>query len=358
MTRLTNILRGFACLAVFAAVLGTACHFIHEALPFPDVPIVRQKLERFTARTADFDTLFVGSSRIHYHIVPPLFDALAAEAGMPTRSYNAGIAGMRPAEDGYFLDRLLERPPKNLRWVFIELAGLRLPIGEEKRATIRALYWHDWPRLSLLFQRAIVLKPVKSGKSRKLRQTLGELSEPMGHFLDHLTLFVRNQTNFGRGTDLASRFLTGAADRRRAPGADALPDPRGGWNPTGRPEEMSEAELAAYEQALAARRAEPPRKDLGDPVSQKALELMIAKIEKLGATAILIAPPTTAKKLFYPHPEREQKSIVLDFNDIARFPELYEGAIRLDTDHFNSAGADVFTRVLVRRWAEEVKARR
>ena len=356
MNRLLTLLRGFVCLAVFAAVFGTVCHFIHEALPFPDVPIVRQKLERFTARPDDFDTIFVGSSRIHYQVIPPVFDELAAEAGLPASSYNAGVAGMRPAEDGYFLDLLLERPPENLRWVFIELAGLRLPIGEEKRETVRALYWHDWPRLSLLFQRAMVLKPVKSGKRRKLRQTIDELSEPMGHFLDHLALFVRNQTNFGRGTILTTRLLTGTPARRAQ--ADAPPDPRAGWIPTGRPEVMEGAALADYERALADRRAEPPRKDLGDPASQKALERMIARIEKLGATAVLVVPPTTGKKNFYPLPERERKTIVLDFSDIARFPDLYENANRLDTDHVNTAGADVFTRVLVRRWVEEVKARR
>ena len=357
MKRLLTILRGLACLAVFAAVFGTVCHFIHKALPFPDVAIVRQKLERFTARPDDFDTIFVGSSRIHYQVIPPVFDELANEAGLPTISYNAGVAGMRPAEDGYFLDLLLERPPKNLRWVFIELAGLRLPIGEEKRETMRALYWHDWPRLSLLFQRAMLLKPVKSGKRRKVKQTIEELGEPMGHFLDHLALFARNQTNFGRGTALTSRLLTGAA-ARRAPVAEAPPDPRAGWIPTGRPEEMTGEQLASYQRALDDRRAAPARPDLGDPVSQKALERMIARIEKLGATAVLIVPPTTAKKKFYPLPERERKTITLDFSDIARFPELYENANRLDTDHVNTAGADVFTRVLARRWAEEVKARR
>ena len=357
MKRLASILRGFACFAVFAAVFGTVCHFIHEALPFPDVPIVRQKLQQFTARPDDFDTIFIGSSRIHYQIIPPVFDELATTAGLPTSSYNAGVAGMRPVEDSFLLDRLLENPPKNLRWVFIELAGMRLAIDAEKRETLRALYWHDWPRLSLLFQRATVLKPVKSGKRRKLRQTIEELSEPMGDFLNHLALFARNQTNFGRGTALTSRMLTGIS-ARRSPAADAPADPRAGWIPTGRPEEMAGAQLESYERALAERRAAPPRKDFGDPISQKALERMIAKIEKLGATAVLIVPPTTAKKNFYPVPERERKTIVLDFSDIARFPELYENANRLDTDHVNTAGSDVFTRVLVRRWAEEVKARR
>ena len=65
----------------------------------------------------------------------------------------------------------------------------------------------------------------------------------------------------------------------------------------------------------------------------------------------------TAKRVFYPRPERAQRSMVLDLNDPVRFPELYENRYRLDTDHLNTAGADVFTRLLAEQWSAAVKAR-
>ena len=66
---------------------------------------------------------------------------------------------------------------------------------------------------------------------------------------------------------------------------------------------------------------------------------------------------TTSKRNFYPTPERARKTIVLDFCDLEKFPELYEHRYRLDTDHLNTAGAEVFTRIFTETWAAEVKRR-
>jgi hypothetical protein len=80
-------------------------------------------------------------------------------------------------------------------------------------------------------------------------------------------------------------------------------------------------------------------------------------VEQLGATPVLIVTPVTAKRVFFPRPERVQRTMVLDLNDPVRFPELYENRHRLDTDHLNTAGAEVFTRLLAEQWTAEVKAR-
>jgi hypothetical protein len=84
---------------------------------------------------------------------------------------------------------------------------------------------------------------------------------------------------------------------------------------------------------------------------------MIAKVERLGAKPVLIVTPITARRVFYPLPERARKTIVLDFNDPMRFPELYESRNRIDTDHLNAAGAKVFTRLLAEQWSAAVKTR-
>jgi hypothetical protein len=347
-----GILRGALCVAMFSCALGAGCWAIREALPFPDVALVKPKIEHFAAQHDDYDTLFLGSSRIYYQIIPALFDRLAAEQGLPTRSFNAAIAGMRPPEDAYYLDYLLRTPPKHLRWVFIELAGMRTSVDRDKLGTVRGVYWHDWPRLRLLFERALYLRPER--KKWKWRKELNERLEPLADFAEHLPLFIQNQTNLGRGSILTARLVS-TAPARRAPATGTLGEDFAGWVRTGRPEEMIGSELAAFDKALAERRIAPPYRDPGDPVSQKALEIMLAKIEKLGATPVLIVPPTTNKRNFYPLPEREKKTLVLDFCDLGKFPELYEHRYRLDTDHLNTEGADVFTRIFVKTWAEKLR---
>ncbi len=72
---------------------------------------------------------------------------------------------------------------------------------------------------------------------------------------------------------------------------------------------------------------------------------------------MLVVPPTTSKRNFYPTEARAKKTIVLDFCDLEKFPELYEHRYRLDTDHLNTAGAEVFTRIFAKEWADAVQRR-
>ena len=104
---------------------------------------------------------------------------------------------MRPPEDAYFLDQLLAAHPKNLRWVFIELGWVRAAIDETQRGTMRAQYWHDWPRLWVIWKSVTQLKPTE--KRRTLKRIWREVREPMETFPEHLTLFAREMSNLGRG---------------------------------------------------------------------------------------------------------------------------------------------------------------
>ncbi|MEA3212459.1 MAG: hypothetical protein QOE70_5516 [Chthoniobacter sp.] len=338
---------------VLLLAFAAACLVIRRLFPFPEIPNVHAKLAYFREHQNDYDTLFVGSSRINHQIIPAMFDQLSQTAGLPTKSFNAGVAGMRPPEDAYFFDQLLAARPQRLRWVFIEVNYIRANIAEELEGTVRAQYWHDGPRLWQMWQRVTYLKP--SNKRRTLKKVWGELREPLADFPEHLGLFVREMSNLGKGDFLARQLLHERADWRLT-----LPEYLGpglaGWRETGRGEEMIPENRIKFEKERAARLAEPAVHDLGDPVSQENLETMIAKVERLGATPVLIVPPMTGKKAFYPSPERAQKTMLLDFNDIVRFPELYESRHRLDWDHLNTAGAEIFTRLLAEHWIAAVKA--
>ncbi|HYR58777.1 MAG TPA: hypothetical protein VEO95_09120, partial [Chthoniobacteraceae bacterium] len=344
------------CLATFVIGLCGVCWGIREALPFPDIMLVKPKLDHLAAHHDEYDTLFIGSSRIYYQIIPALFDQLAAEQGLPTRSFNAAIAGMRPPEDAYYFDYILRHPPKRLRWVFIELASVHTEMDPDKIGTVRAIYWHDLPRLWLIFQRALSSPRRLLPRRHTWLKALEAQLEPFGDFFAHLPLFIRNETNLGGGSVFTSRLIY-ATLRPPMPPRVTLGADLAGWIRTGRPEVMTGNELADFEKALAQRRVAPAYHDRGDSISQQALETMIAKIEKLGATPVLVVPPTTNKRNFYPAPEREKKTVVLDFCDLEKFPELYENRYRLDTDHVNTEGARVFTRIFVETWAQEVKRR-
>ena len=350
----SRALRLSAGLLVLAVAFVAACIFIRRIFPFPQMPDVHAKLMHFRQHANDYDTLFIGTSRINFQVIPSQFDQLTRAAGLPTRTFNAGVAGMRPPEDTYFFDLLLDAKPKHLRWVFIELMSIRPRFNEELRGTMRAQYWHDLPRLWLMWKRITYLKPGR--KPRTLEKVWDELREPLAEFPEHLGLFFHEMTNLGRGDFLAAQLLHPRIDWR-----DTLTDYLGpdlaGWRATGRGEEMPPDIRAKFEKERAERLVAPAAHDLAEPVSQQALETMIRKVERLGATPVLIVPPMTGKKTFYPRPERVEKTIILDFNDPKRFPELYENRHRLDWDHLNTAGAEVFTKLLAEHWVAAVKAR-
>jgi hypothetical protein len=331
-----------ASLLAFAATFILSCAAIGRFLPFPDVPVVRTKVAHFAAHHDDYDTLFLGSSHFYYQVIPSVFDTLTAGSGHPTRSFNAGIAGLRPPEDGYLLDRFLALSRGNLRHVFFELAILRTRL--DNADSRRAVYWHDWRRMRMIWRATMS----ELGK-KNLSDGIGPVRERLCNLLVHLLLFLRHETNVGRGEIVTARFTA----LRPAQSANAdLGAALDGWIPTNLPEVMQGEMLSRYEREVAERRRQPARKYFGDSISQEALYRMVDAIEKVGAIPVLVVPPTTDTKNFRPI-GGGSRFIILDFCDLETFPELYEPGHRLDLTHLNTAGARIFSRLLGKRFLEE-----
>src|SRR6266404_2822951 len=122
-------------ITVLAFVL--TCAGLNAILPLPEIDVLSPNLRFFLQHRDDFDTLFIGSSRIRHQISPAIFDRTMGAAGFPTRTFNFGVNAMVPPEDGYVLERLLGARPRHLKWVFIELDELqtkRVPETELRSA--------------------------------------------------------------------------------------------------------------------------------------------------------------------------------------------------------------------------------
>lgn len=92
---------------------------------------------------ADFNTLFIGSSKTHYQVDPLLFDSLvnsSANEFNKVHSYNFGIDGMMPPESFFIYKSLLQRDSLKFKTAIIELNFLET--GETKNLfTWRGYYW-------------------------------------------------------------------------------------------------------------------------------------------------------------------------------------------------------------------------
>jgi hypothetical protein len=336
---------------VVAAALGGfagTCCIIAALLPFPDVPAVSEKLAHLATHGDAYDTLFLGSSRIYFQVIPAIFDELTAAGGRPTHSFNAGIAALRPPEDAFYLEKILAHPPRNLRYVFVEAAPLRTRL--ENLESVRAVYWHDWKRLRVLWRSALVQVPKKA----KWRRRLPVMREAFDDFWEHFVLFLRCITNQGRGSAITDHFVP---PEPRPPSRATLGKQLDGWVAVSQRQTMPPAEKEEYEKALAERRAVPARQTFADKISQQEVEKMILRIEKAGAIPVLVVPPTTAKKNFRPEAKRMHSAVLLDFSNVEYFPDLFAADARLDVTHLNTRGARVFSRLLAEHFLVEVPAR-
>jgi len=334
-----------------------SCSLLNHELPFPEVPVVREKLLHLAGRGDDYDVLFVGSSRIHFQVLPSIFDRLAAENGVVVRSFNVGAAGMGSPEDAYLIDEILRRPHRRLRWVFVELS--RLGTGLRPEVTARFTYWHDAPRLWLVARRLCGQALEDEARLRQFRSVplaarYEIWSTTACKLLGHIRYWAIRCSNLGRGTEILDRWLRSRIEQSKSarflgPGMD-------GWESAGRNVQQMTAEARRkYEASYADRLARPAGKERGDDVSQFALAKLVATIERAGALPVLVIPPTPFEKHFFPTPEREAKWQIIDFSDVRRNEDLYVPEHRIDEEHVNTAGAELFTAALAREFVALVK---
>ncbi|MEZ5345354.1 MAG: hypothetical protein R2681_07345 [Pyrinomonadaceae bacterium] len=110
--------------------------FILTAVKLPAVYFEKSDAEYLEEKFAkeDFDTVFIGSSRTKFAIIPAYFDKLSREN---TRSFNFGIAAGSGDESLIRAKQLLENYPK-LKRIYIELS-----IFDENRVNFMEEPWKD-----------------------------------------------------------------------------------------------------------------------------------------------------------------------------------------------------------------------
>jgi hypothetical protein len=323
-----------------AAFIGT-CSLFYHLLPPPEVEGVTPKLQFFRSHQDEFDTLFIGSSRIYHQISPAIFDDVMRTRGVSTRSFNFGIDGMHLPESFYVLELVLASKPRQLKWVFIEFDNLQVLPWPGYRGTQRLLYWHDWTRTSFLVHKLFHYNIFKPQHGEKQREYLGI----------HLALFAKKFCNVGAVSVLIrERFLP----ELDPPTAAKVLGPRHDGFFAG-DVQMSSAQKIAYERALAqARELQIAKPRVVDPYADKAFRLCAQEILKQGAVPIFVVPPAVGAGPVAFRTSASPPGVVLAFNDYDAFSALFRADVRANEGHLNKTGAEEFTRVLAKRFADEL----
>jgi hypothetical protein len=308
------------------------------------------KVEWLRDHGASFDTLFLGSSFTARQVAPAAFDSTMEELGLPTRSFNLGLAGMLPPEDSYVLERALKDREAPLRFALVECQGLRFGIRRRDHFTSRAVYWHDATRMRALWNR------FWAPPSLSIEGDAGPLSPELDskHLRRHAEHWLWNTTRMGRGAEELKQALSSPKDRQRAREREErqLGPDGDGYRPA-EPQSLAGEALASYRAQLAAARERGSGLVYGDRESQAELLRKKALVESHGGRMVLIAPPTTGRQLA---PLPESGLLFLDFTDPDQFPELFAPEHRKDSGHLNQEGAVIYSRLLAQRLAAALRA--
>lgn len=325
MKRLGNV-------AIALATFVAACAGFNAILPEPAIENVTPKLRFFAEHKDEFDTLFIGTSRIHHQISPAIFDAATAQAGKPTHSFNFGVDGMHPPESFFVTDKILALRPRRLRWVFFELEGVQIDWWRAGAGTRRLEYWHDWKQTSLVIRRATNPQGNSPWYARAFRAVMRHRT-----IARHLQLFAKQ---FSRAGAVADLMVNWNNDRR--PGfAGQLGPAKDGYDSALPP--MPPQRVPSYLKKL---RHETSGAHLQfvDPHAEQAYREFASRFAALGARTLFVITPvaTQSPRRFHP----PAPGPIFLFNNARQFPQLYDPAVRADEGHLSRAGADEFTRLL------------
>lgn len=326
---------GLACGIIFLTACALICVALRSRLPFPQVRGVSPKYEYFAAHRADYDVIFIGSSRFFHQVIPRQFDArVEAAAGRKIRSFNLAYDGVWPPESFYFLRQILKLKPPRLRWVVLDLIDIDARLYEQTNSTQRVAYWHDWQHTRLAWSEVDALQlpsPEKWNLTAK-----------------HSEHLFKQWINFGRGAELLrDRFV----QRKEKPPKwiDAE-----GFQP-GPDTPMTGTELAKLEKSVTRLKRGIAPSPAG-PRLHRALSELMAEVRASGANLVCVISPTlNPKENFTGLPAGLP---LFAFNDPNKHPQLYEAAVHYDAWHLNARGAEIFTDLLAAEFATHLKSER
>jgi hypothetical protein len=329
--RIFRPLLNFVC---FGIGFGMATATIFHSVPTPPISQVTPKLDWLKAHAADYDVLFVGSSRMR-QLKPDLFNQACAGAGWPVRAFNLGVDGVRPPEDSYILEQALKGRTAPLRFVLVEGNSIAMRISEEDAGSDRMTYWHDSARMAVIWERTWSRE---LGKNQSVRELMIEVWRNFEFVPGHVRHWLANSTRAGRGSDLFHRFVGLRVEPKRM--AEALGPARDGFI-TGSSIPMDASDSGDYTKSLdKMQRREKARLDPADTASQAHFNRMSALVRAHGAQLVIIAPPTLTPEVFQP---LSPDILFLNFSDPVKYPQLFDAAVRLNSSHTNEAGSKLFT---------------
>lgn len=307
--------------------------------PLPFWSGTRSKAWHYRQHAGEYDTVFLGSSRVHGGVVPREFDARMAELGHPTHSFNLAISGYRPHEVDLMVDWVIANRTPVLKRVIIEAMSWEL--------NVRGGDWMSDMEIESHGPGQFVARCESLLSSRY--DAWSKLQQLYHHVLHTLC----NTFRIGQARRILADRLAlqhGKAPRNTWPvvaegyvdlGAD--PPPR-----TIEQHNQFLADIPGYQRQLAAKRRDRRTPWLDGGFNLRAARAQHQRLREVGIEVIYLVMPTYSTDFFGRDGAiafgQEVQMLVLDHPEDR--PELFAIENWFDPSHMSRQGGPFFSRLL------------
>ncbi len=280
------------------------------------------KFDYFKENQANFNTIFLGSSRLQVGVIPTLFDSISTDKNI--RSFNLGVSQLLNPEIYFLYDHILADESIELDYVFMELTALHsMPIDHIRKKN--SFYWHN---LKYLKYTATYLMHSDASYTKKIGLTGMYLASYLNKYLTVDHLFDNNKK-----TDCSDwKAENGSCLYDVQMKGDGFVKSKSEWSDAYQYADSQEFINEFYLEKL-----------------QQLIELSKAK----GTRLIFFIPPRLSR-LEYKEVVNMGKALpaenFLSVTNIEQYPQLYLLEHSRDVGHLNREGAALFTKILAEQF--------
>jgi hypothetical protein len=248
--------------------------------------------------------------------------------------------------------------PRKLKYIFFETQSAitaGTPTGDQK-VTERDVYWRDWESLLSGFRMFNMGLTLPSGTLAGTPYSFRRWNQFGPLLFANVRLWIQNVTNVGVGMEIL-RGPIDALPPQPPPSPQesaeaSLPSNWDGYYAMSNP--MSMETLTTYRKAFASMQ-DRPVKPRPSPMMRSELERFVQEMTAKKLEVVFVMPPSAkggrGSGINVPSGSR-----LLVYDDFIHYPQFYEEENRLDTEHLNARGAEIFTRVLAQEFVRSLES--
>lgn len=317
----------------------------------PQVEVLWEKMQDYAANRDRYSVVFLGTSRIYRTIVPDAVDAAMRESGCIETSYNFGVEGMFSVERDYVLNKILSERPRSLKVIVTE--DVLPSIGKQDDSSYlseRVRYFYNRENFPI-FLNSLLSYPESAFETfRRLAfMVVGYMREYSG--VSQLAGLLPDT-----GSEFANTYDKGFLNNRGYLALKAETD--ASFDLRRRNFVENERWIVRDRQELALKGEFPAHSRAEERGAHMAQRL--ARIAESGVKpAVLVLPQerpeTTVQAINTAIAQRVDRALILDYNKITQYPELFNRDLWFDAFHFTADGARLASTMIGRDLCRAIK---